>query len=73
MSIRTASDGTPYVTDNGNLIVDVSGWTIRAPGRIESSIGTIVGVVESGLFALRAADVLLLADVDRVETVGRAP
>ena len=66
-----ATDGGPYVTDNGNLIVDVAGWTIADPERIETGIGAIVGVVESGLFALRRADVLLVAGGDGVETVER--
>ncbi len=70
IAVRTTADG-PYVTDNGNRIVDVTGWTIRQPGRIEALIGGIVGVVESGLFALRGADVLLLAGNDGVETIER--
>ncbi len=66
--LRSAADGTPYMTDNGNCIVDVSGWSIGDPQAIEARIGAIVGVVESGLFALRGADVLLLARADGVET-----
>ncbi len=71
IAVRAAADGHAVVTDNGNLIVDVSGWTIAEPRRIEPLIGGIVGVVESGLFALRGADVLLLAGGDGVETIGR--
>lgn len=68
--LRSAPDGTPYMTDNGNCIVDVSGWIIVDPRAIEARIGAIVGVVESGLFALRGADVLFLAGADGVESLG---
>ncbi len=64
--------GVPLVTDNGNAIIDVHGWRIADPCRIEARIGGIVGVVESGLFALRAADLLLLAGADGVERVTAA-
>lgn len=69
--LRTTPDGSPYVTDNGNWIVDVGGWTLDDPRRIEPQLGGIVGVVESGLFALRGADLLLLAGPDAVQSVTR--
>ena len=70
--VRTNADGSPYVTDNGNCILDVAGWTIDQPRRIEPLLGGIVGIVESGLFALRGADRLLLARPDGVESVAPA-
>jgi ribose 5-phosphate isomerase A len=69
--LRTGDDGKPYVTDNGNCIVDVEGWTIVEACRIEALIGGIAGVVESGVFALRAADRLFLAGPDGVQTLVR--
>ena len=66
ISVRTMPDGHPFVTDNGNWIVDVAGLSIEHPRRVEPLIGGIVGVVESGLFALRGADVLLLAGPEGV-------
>lgn len=71
ISIRTMTDGRVTVTDNGNWIVDVAGLTIAEPRLIEPLIGGIVGVVESGLFALRCADVLLLAGPHGVATFER--
>lgn len=65
--VRPGSDGKPLVTDNGNWILDVSGWTIADPVDLEARIGAIVGVVESGLFAHRGADLLLLATDRGVE------
>lgn len=55
-----------FVTDNGNLIIDVHGLRIAAPQALESDINQIVGVVTNGLFARRGADVLLLATPDGV-------
>ena len=50
-----------FVTDNGNLILDVHGLSITDPVATEMHINQIVGVVTNGLFAARGADVLLLA------------
>ncbi len=61
-----------FTTDNGNLILDVHGLTISDPTRLEATIDGIVGVVTSGLFAKRGADVLLLATADGVVTFERS-
>jgi ribose 5-phosphate isomerase A len=60
-----------FTTDNGNLILDVHGLTILNPVEMEAKINQIVGVVTNGLFAARAADVLLLATQDGVKTMTR--
>ncbi|MFC5300082.1 ribose-5-phosphate isomerase RpiA [Azospira restricta] len=57
-----------FVTDNGNLILDVHGLAIDDPEALEAEINQIVGVVTNGLFALRGADVLLLGTADGVKT-----
>jgi ribose 5-phosphate isomerase A len=49
-----------FVTDNGNLIIDIAGLTIDDPVGLETRINQIVGVVSCGLFARRRADVCLL-------------
>jgi len=61
-----------FKTDNGNLILDCHGLTIVDPPAFERELNQIVGLVTNGLFAQRAADVLLLADADGVRT-RRAP
>ena len=61
-----------FVTDNGNLILDVHGLAISDPVALETAIDGIVGVVTSGLFAKRGADVLLLASTEGVRTFERA-
>ena len=55
-----------FVTDNGNLILDVHGLSIDNPVALETTLDGIVGVVTNGLFAKRGADVLLLAAPDGV-------
>jgi ribose 5-phosphate isomerase A len=56
-----------FVTDNGNLILDVHAPRIEDPEALEAELDHIAGVVANGLFARRGADVLLLAAPDGVE------
>jgi len=49
-----------YVTDNGNVILDVGNFDITDPPALESELNQIAGVVSNGLFARRPADVLLV-------------
>jgi ribose 5-phosphate isomerase A len=48
------------ITDNGNVILDVHGLQIADPLALEQQINQITGVVANGLFAARAADVVLV-------------
>jgi ribose 5-phosphate isomerase A len=48
------------VTDNGNHILDVHGLCITAALDLEQQINQITGVVTNGLFAARAADLVLV-------------
>ncbi|MES9994463.1 MAG: ribose-5-phosphate isomerase RpiA [Candidatus Thiodiazotropha sp.] len=57
--------GTPvwrenFVTDNGNLILDVHNLEIMKPQEMENAINAIAGVVTTGIFAMRGADLLIL-------------
>ncbi|HUF19958.1 MAG TPA: ribose-5-phosphate isomerase RpiA [Burkholderiales bacterium] len=60
-----------FVTDNGNLILDVRGLSIANPVELEGRINQIVGVVTSGLFARRSADVALLGAAEGVRQLTR--
>jgi len=60
-----------FTTDNGNIILDVHGLEITEPIKLETTINQIVGVVTNGLFAMRGADVALLAGADGVRTLTR--
>lgn len=56
------------VTDNGNVILDVHNLSIVNPREMEKAINNIAGVVTNGIFALRGADVVLVATNNGVVT-----
>jgi len=60
-----------YKTDNGNLILDCHGLTLLDPPAMEAELNNIAGVVTNGIFARRAADVLLLGGEEGVRTILR--
>ena len=51
---------TGFVTDNGNEILDVAGLQIEDPVTLEQELNAVPGIVTVGLFARRAADVVLV-------------
>ena len=51
-----------FVTDNGNIILDVHNLDIVNPLELEKTLNNITGVVTNGLFALRPADVVLVGE-----------
>jgi len=59
-----------FVTDNGNVILDVHNLKILEPIAWEEKLNNIVGVVSNGIFAKRPADVLLLATAAGVKQEG---
>jgi ribose 5-phosphate isomerase A len=66
--------GTPverkgFVTDNGNLILDVHGLKIPDPVGLEMRLNQITGVLTNGLFACRPADVCLIGTPQGVRTM----
>jgi len=60
-----------FVTDNGNLILDVRKLDLVDPVAVEGEINQIPGVVTNGLFARRPADLVLVAGERGVERRGR--
>lgn len=64
-----ASIRTGFVTDNGNPIIDVAGLKITDAAGLEAALNHLPGVVTNGIFALRRADVALVAGLRGVETV----
>lgn len=57
------------ITDNGNVIIDVHGLQINDATDLEQRINQITGVVCSGLFACRPADILMLGTPEGVRTL----
>ena len=60
-----------FITDNGGSILDVSGLDIHDPAALEALINDIPGVVTCGLFAIKGADVALVAGTEGVQTLTR--
>lgn len=56
-----------FVTDNGNLILDVHDLTIDDPLALERTINNMVGVVCNGIFAAQAANVVFMAAPEGVQ------
>jgi ribose 5-phosphate isomerase A len=50
-----------FVTDNGNIILDINNMDILEPIKIEKDLNQIPGVVTVGLFAERGADKVLVS------------
>ena len=56
-----------FITDNGNLILDVHNMDLIDPVGVEKQINNLPGVVTCGLFAIRPADVVLMATSSGVQ------
>jgi ribose 5-phosphate isomerase A len=67
--VRVSKDGAPFITDNGNEIIDVKGLKIDDPRALEAEINAWPGVVTVGLFAARGANLCLLGTPDGVERI----
>ena len=55
--LRKNADGTPFITDNGHPILDVTGLVIDDPQRFECLINACPGVLTTGVFALHRAHI----------------
>lgn len=53
-----------FITDNGNIILDVFNLTMNEPSQLEDAINLIPGVVDNGLFAHRLADKVVIASAN---------
>jgi ribose 5-phosphate isomerase A len=60
------AEGKPFVTDNGNHILDCGTGPIARPAELEAKLRAIPGVVGTGLF-LAMADVVLVQRGEQVE------
>lgn len=66
--LRRRSDGTPFVTDNGNYIFDCKFKQIDNPAQVELALRARAGVVDSGLF-LGIASTALIASGNSVRRI----
>ena len=58
-----------FITDNGNIILDIHNLEISEPLTLEQAINNIPGVVTNGLFAMRPADNLLISNGDEIKVM----
>jgi ribose 5-phosphate isomerase A len=70
--LRVTVDGSPFITDNGNEIIDVKTLKITDPRALEAHINAWPGVVTVGLFAARGANLCLLGTTNGVERIDYA-
>lgn len=68
IKLRLKADGTPFVTDNGNYILDCAFGEIGDPETLDDALKLIPGVVEIGLF-LGLADYGIVAGPDGVTVI----
>jgi ribose 5-phosphate isomerase A len=57
--LRRNSDGTPFKTDQGNLILDCHFGPIQDPAQLAARLSERAGIVEHGLFLGLATDVIV--------------
>jgi ribose 5-phosphate isomerase A len=59
VSVRQGSDGTPFRTDQGNLILDCAFGPITQPHALAAKLDARTGIVEHGLFLGLATEVIV--------------
>jgi len=57
--LRMSPSGAPFITDNGNYVVDTKFRSIPKPAELEQQINRMPGVIENGLF-VDVTDILLV-------------
>lgn len=58
-----------FTTDNGNIIIDVTGLTITDARKLEDDLNEVPGVVTNGIFSHQGADVILMGTPSGVTTI----
>jgi ribose 5-phosphate isomerase A len=68
--VRRLTNGSEFITDEGNVILDCECGAIDDPYKLAATIRQIVGVVEHGLF-LNMADTALIASDSEITVMTR--
>jgi ribose 5-phosphate isomerase A len=55
-----------FITDNGNVILDVYHMPIEHPIKLENQLNSIPGIIENGLFAIKNADQIIIGHKESV-------
>jgi ribose 5-phosphate isomerase A len=67
-TIRRNADGSQYVTDGGNAIIDCRFADLDDPGALDGRLQCLSGVLDTGLF-IGLCDILIVGTADGVETI----
>ncbi len=62
-------EGQPFITDNGNYILDCDFKRIEFPAELEVKLNMIPGVVENGLFLNSSSRVITVENTEVIESV----
>ena len=66
--LRLKPDGSPFITDNGNQILDCSFGKIEDPAKLARELSNVPGIIEHGLF-IGLASVALIGRGERTEEI----
>jgi len=69
--VRLNDDGSEFLSDNGNLILDCVVKPIASPARLDRELTSIPGVVGTGIFAAMADRVLVAAADGSIRVLNR--
>lgn len=58
-----------FITDNGNIILDIFQLDLTQPMKMEETLNNITGVVCNGIFAKRTADKIVVANEQGVREI----
>jgi len=70
--LRQDKNGQPFITDQGNFILDCAFGRIPEPEVLAFALKRVPGVVEHGLF-LGVADLAIVATANGVQLLQRTP
>lgn len=59
LQLRMMKDGSPFITDHGNYIIDISFGAIDTPNALNEALHDIPGIIETGLFLGMAGKALI--------------
>lgn len=59
-----------FLTDNGNIILDVHHWVVSEPIKLEHTLNNIPGVVSNGIFADQLPDIILISTSQGMSVLG---
>ncbi len=69
MTLRLAAEGKPFVTDNGNFIVDAAWRQLSELEALSGGLKLVTGVVEHGIFEEHASLAIIAGagGIERIE------